>query len=68
MSRFCEICERGPVASNSRSHSNIATRRRHEINLQMKTIVGKRTRLCARCIKTQNKKVEAAKKAAHRGE
>ena len=55
MSKFCQICERGPVSSQSRSHSNIATKRRHEINLQVKTVEGKRMRVCARCIKTMKK-------------
>jgi len=56
MSKFCERCERGPVSSQSRSHSNIATKRRNEINLQVKTVEGKRMRICTRCIKTMKKK------------
>lgn len=56
MSKFCERCERGPVSSQSRSHSNIATKRRNEINLQIKTVDGTRMRICTRCIKTMKKK------------
>lgn len=55
MSKFCQTCGRGPVSSQSRSHSNIATKRRHEINLQVRTIGGKRMRVCTRCIKTAKK-------------
>jgi large subunit ribosomal protein L28 len=60
MARFCEQCDRGPVSSQSRSHSNIATKRRSEINLQSRKVDGKRMRLCTRCIKTIKK--NAAKK------
>ena len=55
MSKFCQKCERGPVSAVSRTHSNIATKRRHEINLQVKTVDGKRMRICASCIKTMKK-------------
>jgi large subunit ribosomal protein L28 len=55
MSKFCQLCDRGPVSAQSRSHSNIATKRRHEINLQVKQVDGKRMRVCARCIKTMKK-------------
>lgn len=55
MSKFCQLCDRGPVSTVSRSHSNIATKRRHEINLQVKQVDGKRMRVCARCIKTMKK-------------
>jgi large subunit ribosomal protein L28 len=55
MSKFCERCERGPVSSQSRSHSNVATKRRNEINLQNKIVDGVRMRICTRCIKTAKK-------------
>lgn len=55
MSKVCQLCDRGPVSTVSRSHSNIATKRRHEINLQVKQVEGKRMRVCARCIKTMKK-------------
>ncbi len=55
MSRVCESCSRGSLLGVSRSHSNIATKRRHEINLQIKTVGGKRMRICTRCIKTIEK-------------
>jgi large subunit ribosomal protein L28 len=56
MSKFCDTCGRGPVASQSRSHSKVATKRRHEVNLQSKLIDGTRLRVCTSCIKTMKKK------------
>ncbi|MCD6442116.1 50S ribosomal protein L28 [bacterium] len=40
MSRRCDICGRGPQTAVSRSHSNIATKRRQYVNLQTKNIFG----------------------------
>ena len=40
MSRRCDICGRGPQTAISRSHSNVATKRRQCINLQTKNISG----------------------------
>lgn len=51
MSRVCNTCSRGPLVGNTRSHSNIATKRRQLVNLQPRTIAGKRVRLCTRCIR-----------------
>ena len=45
MSRVCDICNRGTASGNSRSHSNISTRRKFAINLQSKVIDGKRVNL-----------------------
>ncbi|MBU4338459.1 50S ribosomal protein L28 [Patescibacteria group bacterium] len=56
MSRVCEKCGRGTKSSQSRSHSNIASKRTQQINLQNVTIDGKKTRICAACIKSANKK------------
>ena len=42
MSRVCEVCGRGTASGNSRSHSNIATRRKFQINLQVKKVDGKK--------------------------
>ncbi|MFH1866501.1 MAG: L28 family ribosomal protein [Patescibacteria group bacterium] len=52
MSRICEQCKRGYNPAISRSHSRIATRRRQQVNLQYKTVNGKRIKICSRCIKT----------------
>ena len=56
MSKVCDVCGRGARSGNSRSHSNIATRRKFSINLQSKKIGGKKTKICTGCIKTQSKK------------
>jgi len=59
MTKACELCFRGPRSSQSRSHSKVATKRRNEINLQMKKLNGVRMRICTKCIKTMKKKVKA---------
>ncbi len=56
MSKVCQICARGPRASKSRSHSNVASNRRQQINLQIATIKGKKMRVCVRCLKTTRAK------------
>jgi large subunit ribosomal protein L28 len=40
MSRRCDICGRGPQVALSRSHSNVATKKRLLLNLQNKNISG----------------------------
>ena len=63
MARVCEKCGRGTISGVSRSHSNIATKRRLYINLQSKKIDGRRTKICTSCLKTLAKKQMAAKPA-----
>ncbi|MFC1608603.1 50S ribosomal protein L28 [Patescibacteria group bacterium] len=58
MSRNCTICGRGTQSGHSRSHSNIATKRKFKVNIQSKKIDGKKTKVCTKCIKTMSK-VEA---------
>ncbi|MDA3815543.1 MAG: bL28 family ribosomal protein, partial [Patescibacteria group bacterium] len=36
----CYICQRSAISGNSRSHSNIASKRKFKINLQTKKIDG----------------------------
>lgn len=55
MSRTCEICGRGTQSGNSRSHSNIASKRKFKVNVQSKKIEGKKMKVCAKCIKTISK-------------
>lgn len=55
MSKVCEICGRGPQSGNSRSHSNIATRRKFSLNLQTKKVGGQKKKVCTSCLKTMNK-------------
>lgn len=52
MPKKCDICGRGSVKGASRSHSNIKTIRRLNINLQTKTVNNKKKKVCAKCIKT----------------
>lgn len=56
MSRVCQICGRGPKSSQSRSHSNIATKRIVAINLQTKKTGDRNIKICTKCLKTQAKK------------
>ncbi|MDD3607464.1 MAG: bL28 family ribosomal protein [Candidatus Moranbacteria bacterium] len=51
----CYICKRSAAAGNSRSHSNIASKRKFKINLQSKKIDGVKRTVCAKCLKTMNK-------------
>ena len=55
MSRKCSNCDRRYLASVSRSHSNIATKRRQNINLQPRRVDGKSVLVCASCIKASKK-------------
>lgn len=61
MAKMCSICHRGPMTANSRSHSNIATKRRMMINLQRRMVNGVRQLICTSCIRTLNRKLKAAK-------
>ncbi|HEX8973924.1 MAG TPA: 50S ribosomal protein L28 [Patescibacteria group bacterium] len=55
MSRVCSVCGRGTTSGVSRSHSNIASKRKFSVNIQSKKVDGKKTKVCTKCIKTQNK-------------
>lgn len=55
MSRTCEVCGRGTQSGHSRSHSNIATKRKFKVNIQTKKVDGEKTKTCAKCIRTMNK-------------
>ncbi|MBU0531307.1 50S ribosomal protein L28 [Patescibacteria group bacterium] len=51
MAKFCESCGRGPLTANNRSKSMVATKRRMKVNLQNKTIGGKKMQVCTKCLK-----------------
>jgi large subunit ribosomal protein L28 len=55
MSKVCVSCGKAPVVGNNRSHSNRATKRWFEPNLQRVHIVidgqAKHEYVCARCLK-----------------
>ena len=56
MAKKCKVCGRGSTKGASRSHSNIKTIKRQYLNLQVKTIGGKRRAVCVKCLKTMAKK------------
>lgn len=60
MARICDNCGRTPNQAISRSHSNIATKRRQFVNLQVRRIAGKSMRVCTRCIKGMKREMEMA--------
>ena len=55
MSKICVSCGKAPAIGNNRSHSNRATKRRFDPNLQkVKIMVGaapRRVYVCTRCLK-----------------
>lgn len=55
MSKVCIVCGKRPVIGHSRSHSNIATKRRFDPNLQHVRIMKDGRPLtayvCARCLR-----------------
>ncbi|MFW0837606.1 MAG: large ribosomal subunit protein bL28 [Candidatus Komeilibacteria bacterium] len=55
MAKNCAVCGRGTTAGQTKSHSQIKTKRQVKINLQTKVIDGQRKKVCTRCIKTMNK-------------
>ncbi|MFA5069893.1 MAG: bL28 family ribosomal protein [Patescibacteria group bacterium] len=55
MAKSCEICGRTAKKSNSRSHSNIASKRLQKVNFQTLIKNGKKLRVCTSCIKTAAK-------------
>lgn len=56
MSKVCISCGKKPAVGNNRSHSNRATRRRFEPNLQHVRILvdghPQQAYVCARCLKS----------------
>jgi large subunit ribosomal protein L28 len=64
MSRICQLSGKSAKYGNSRSHSNIATRRRQGVNLQTIKINGQRIRVATRTLRTL-KKLAAEMHAGH---
>ncbi len=56
MAQICDLCQRGAQTTNSRSKSNVPTKRRQKINLQSKKVDGKRLSVCTQCLRLMNKK------------
>ncbi|MBI3963562.1 MAG: 50S ribosomal protein L28 [Candidatus Kerfeldbacteria bacterium] len=63
MAQVCQICGRGSLKGNRRSHSNIATIKRQKVNLQSLLIGVKRVRACTSCIRTAAKQRTLAQEA-----
>jgi ribosomal protein L28 len=55
MSRVCELTGKSAKVVNSRSHSNIATKRKQGVNLQTVSIGGRKFRVAARTKRTLEK-------------
>jgi large subunit ribosomal protein L28 len=60
MSRICVLTGKGAKSANSRSHSNIATRRRQKANLQTVRINGRRLRVATSTLRTLRKLAKEA--------
>ena len=63
MAKIGDSCGRRALRGNSRSHSNIATVRHQQINLQWRRLPGGRRRLCVNCIKTMHRDAPRPKTA-----
>ncbi|MFH1523124.1 MAG: 50S ribosomal protein L28 [Patescibacteria group bacterium] len=55
MAKKCDLCGRSSTKGVKRSHSNIKTLKRQNINLQSKKIDDKKMKVCTKCIKTITK-------------
>ena len=55
MSKKCDLCGKSSTKGIKRSHSNIKTIKRQNINLQSKKIEGIKTKICSKCLKTMIK-------------
>ncbi|HOZ53256.1 MAG TPA: bL28 family ribosomal protein [bacterium] len=58
MGKKCDVCGRSSTKGASRSHSNIKTLKRQNINLQTKNIMGIKAKVCTKCLKTMKKNEE----------
>ncbi len=57
MARNCSVCDRGAMNGYSRSHSNIATKRKQHLNLHTLLKDGLRIKACSSCIRTETKRL-----------
>ncbi len=55
MGKKCDVCGRKATRGASRSHSNVRTLKRQNINLQSKVIDGVRLKVCTSCLRTMAK-------------
>lgn len=52
MSRTCQLTGRRTATGNSRSHSNIASRRKFKVNVQTKRLGGMKVRVSTKALRT----------------
>lgn len=57
MARLCTLCGRSALPGFTRSHSNIASKRRRNLNLQTLRLDGQRVRACTSCLRTTTKRL-----------
>ncbi len=55
MPSYCERCGRGSKPAMSRSHSNIATKRRQHVNVQRVAFGHGSMDLCTTCVRNERK-------------
>lgn len=55
MPSICERCGRGSKAAVSRSHSNIANKRRQHVNVQKVAFADRSMHLCTSCVRDERK-------------
>ncbi len=52
MSLKCDFCQRHSIVTQTRSHSNIATKRKSYVNLQSRKFGQVKVKVCTKCLKT----------------
>lgn len=55
MAKKCDTCGRSATSGASRSHSNVKTLKRQNINLQTRRLDGIKLSMCSKCLKTVKK-------------
>ncbi len=56
MAKRCDLCKRSSTKGAKRSHSNIKTLKRQNINLQSRVVDGVKVKICTKCLRTIAKK------------
>ena len=51
----CQLCGKGPVSANNRSHSMLATKTVKKPNTQPVKVAGLKIQVCTRCLRTMSK-------------
>lgn len=51
MALRCDICGKGAMSGNRRSHSNIGSLVKRKVNLHPRSMGGRRIKACTSCIK-----------------